>query len=282
MNKGEIEMKVYKEADIRKEVQAKLKENLNSFYREDFLNYEGKTVDNKIKLTEVIADELIKNYDQVRKIGRNTLIRKTKSFNRHHNGVANVKARIQRFGYLEYSEKLLAIALYNSKQGCYCLGEIFDYEVPIKETQTDKYGRIDLVSTDTFNHSVKLIELKIKPKNKNGETLLRALLEIYTYYKLISDSYDKFLKDYNLSPSKYLQFQPAILTDKQALSGETLLNLKEHPRIQALISMMNNEIGSKVEGFAYDYPNKDKPFQSNGEFKQKILLQGNISIKRII
>lgn len=268
-------MKVYKEADVRKEVQAKLKENLNSFYREDFLNYEGKTGDNKKILTEVIADELIKNYDQVRKIGRNTLIRKKKSFNRHHNGVAIVKARIQRFGYLGYGEKLLAIALYNSEQGS-CLGEIFDYEVPLKEKQTDKYGRIDLVSKDTDNQSIKLIELKIKPKNKKGETLLRALLEIYTYYKLISDSYDKFIKDYNLSPSKYPKFQPAILTDKQTLSGETLLKLKNYPCIQALISMMN------VEGFVYEYTNKDKPFQSNGEFKQKIMLQGNIRIKQII
>jgi len=281
MNKGGIKMTVYKEADVRNKVQAKLKENLNSFYGEGFLNYEGATVDSKNILTEVIADELIKNYHQVSKIGRKTPIRKKKSFNRNHNGIASVNARLQKFGYLEYSEKLLAIALYNSKQD-YCLGEILDYEVPIKEKQKDKYGRIDLVSKDTLNRSVKLIELKIKPKDKNGETLLRALLEIYTYYKLISDSYGKFLEDYNLSPDKYLQFQPAILTDQQALSGQTLLNLKKYPRTQALISMMNNEIGSKVEGFVYDYPSKNKPFQSNGEGKQKIMLQGNIRITQII
>ena len=43
----------------------------------------------------------------------------------------------------------------------------------------------------------------------------------------------------------------------------------------------SNEIGSKVEGFVYDYPNRNKPFQSNGEFKQKIMLQGDIKIKQI-
>ena len=282
MNKGEIEMKVYKEADVRKGVQTKLKENPNSFYREALLNYKGKTVDSDTLLTEVIADELIKNYDQVSKIGRNTPIRKTKSFNREHVGVATVKARIQRFGYLGYNEKLLAIALYNSKQS-YCLGDIFDYEVPIKEVQTDKHGRVDLVSTDALNHSVKLIELKIKPPNDNNdETLLRALLEIYTYYKLISDSYGKFLEDYKLSTKEYQRFQPAILTDKHALSGQALLNLKKHPRLQALISKMNNEIGCTIEGFVYDYPSKIKLFQSNGEDKQKIMLQGNIEITKII
>ena len=273
-------MRVYKEADVRKEVQAKLQENLNSFYGVGILNYEGTTVDTEKNLSEVIADELIRNYDQVSKIGKDALIRRTKSFNRNHKGVATVKARIQRFGCLEYNEKLLAIALYNSKKG-YCLGEIFDYEVPIKEKQTEKYGRIDLVATDTINQSVKLIELKIKPKNKNGETLLRALLEVYTYYKLISDSFDKFVEDYKLSPKEYRRFQPVILTEKYALSGRTLLSIKEFPRIHALIAKMNDEIGSQIEGYVYDYPDKNKLFQSNRENKQKIMLQGDIKITKI-
>jgi len=85
-------------------------------------------------------------------------------------------------------------------------------------------------------------------------------IEIYTYYKLISNSYGKFLDDYKLSANDYLRFQPAILADQLALSGKTLLNLEKHPRIQALISMMNNEIDSKIGGFVYDYPNKNKPF----------------------
>ena len=276
-------MNDFKKADIRTKVQAKLKNDLNLFYTEAFLNYAGKPIDSEEPYTEVIADELINNYNLVSQIGKNTPIRK-KSFNANHNGVANVKARIKRFGYLEYNEKLLAIALFNSKQDD-CPSKIFDYEVPIKEKQTDKYGKIDLVSTDTINQSVKLIELKIMAKNGKDETLLRALLEVYTYYKLIRNSFDKFLEDYEdygLSSDKYKRFQPAILTDEQSLSGITLSNIKEHPRIQALISKMNNEIGSKVEGFVYDYPNRNKPFQSNGEFKQKILLQGDITITQII
>jgi hypothetical protein len=273
----------YKTADIREKVRTKLKEAPHLFYTKAFLNYAGKPTDSEEPYTEVIADELINSYNLVSQIGKNTPIRR-KSFNRHHDGVANVKARIQRYGYLEYNEKLLAIALFNTKKA-YCLGEIFDYEVPIKEKQTDKYGRIDLVSRDVNNQSVKLIELKIKAKNKNDETLLRALLEIYTYYKLIksSNSYDKFLKDYDLLPLEYPRFQPAILTDKHALSGQTLLSIKKYPRTQALISTMNNEICNQIEGFVYDYPNKNEPFQCNAqEMKQKILLQGDITITQII
>ena len=272
-------MKV-KEADIRQIVRDRLRDNINTFYTDQMLNYEGTTADTKMIMSEVIADELIKNYAQLSKIGKNTLIRRSKPFNCGHNGIAYVRNRINRFKKLTYNEKCLAIALFNSEQS-YCLGKIFDYEVPIKETKNDKYGKVDLVSTHDPSRSIKLIELKIKSERK-GETLLRAILEIYTYYKLISNSYDKFLKDYNLSSNRYLRFQPAILTEQQALSGQTLLNLNKYPRIQALMSMIDNEIDGMLEGYVYDYPCRNEPFQSNREDKQKVMLQGEIRITKII
>ncbi|MDP2854512.1 MAG: hypothetical protein Q8O28_09760 [Smithellaceae bacterium] len=270
--------KGFKTAAIRENVRDRL--NLNLFYTEAFLNYAGNPIDSKELYTEIIADELIRNYDQVSKIGKDIIIRRTKTFNAHPNHIPNVKSRLQKFKQLEYCEKLLAIALYNSNE-TYCLGKILDYEVPLKEEKSDKYGRIDLVSKDANKQSIKLIELKIKAKNGKDETLLRALLEIYIYYKLIKNSFDKFLEDYHLSSEEYKRFQPAILTDKQSLSGKTLLNIKEHPCVQALISKMNNEISSQIEGFVYDYPNRNKPFQYNGEIKQKIILQGDIKIEQI-
>lgn len=274
-------MKGFKEAVIRKKVQAELQKDPNFFYTKTFLNYAGNSIDSKEPYTEIIADELVRNYDQVRRIGENAAIHKTKSFNAHRNYIPNVKARLKKFEQLEYCEKLLAIALYNSNV-TYCLGKILDFEVPLKEKKSDKYGRIDLVAKDDNKQSIKLIELKIKAKNGNDETLLRALLEIYTYYKLINNSYDKFLidyGDYGLSSDKYKRFQPTILTDQQSLSGITLLNIKEHPCIQALISKMNNEIGSQIEGFVYDYPNRNEPFK---EVEHKIMLQGDITITQII
>lgn len=272
-------MKV-KEADIRQIVRDRLKDNINSFYTDRMLNYEGTTADTKIIVSEVIADELNKNYAQLSKIGKNTLIRRSKPFNCGHKGIANVRNRINKFGELTYNEKCLAIALFNSEQS-YCLGKIFDYEVPIKETKNDKYGKVDLVSTHDPSHSIKLIELKIKSERR-GETLLRAILEIYTYYKLISGSYDKFIRDYKLSRDLYQRFQPAILTDQESLSGKTLSDIEKYPCIQALLSEMNNELRVNVEGYVYDYPGRNKAFQSNGEISQKIFLEGNITITKII
>lgn len=270
-------MKGFQEEKIREKVRNKLINDPNLFYKEPFLNYAGNSTDSKEPYTEIIADELVKNYNHVRRIGENAPVRKIKSFNAHPNHIPNVSATLNKFKQLEYCEKLLAIALYNSNE-TYSLGKILDYEVPLKEKKSDKYGKIDLVSIDDNRQSIKLIELKIMAKNGNDETLLRALLEIYTYDKLIKNSFDKFLKDYNLSSDKYTRFQPVILTDEQSSSGDTLSHIKKYPRIQELISMMSNEIGSQIEGFVYDYPNRNEPFQ---EIKHKIMLQGNIDIKKL-
>jgi len=267
-------MKDFRKADII----TKLQNDPNLFYTAKLLNYSGKPTDSEQPYTEVIAEELIKNYNLVSQIGNGVPIRKTKSFNAHPNHIPNVKSRLKKFQRLEYCEKLLAIALFNSNE-TYCLGKMLDYEVPLKEKQSDKYGRIDLVSKDDNKQSIKLIELKIKAKNENDETLLRALLEVYTYYKLIKDSFDKFLKDYELSSNKYKRFQPVILTDREALSGKTLSNIKKHPHVQALISKMNDEIGIQIEGYLYNYPNRNEPFQ---ETEHKIMLQGNIRIEQVI
>jgi hypothetical protein len=73
------------------------------------------------------------------------------------------------------------------------------------------------------------------------------------------------------------------LTDKEALSGRTLSHMEKYPRLQALITAINDEIGEQMEWFVYDYPDKGKPFQGNVQQTknpnhQKIMLQGNIAI----
>jgi hypothetical protein len=280
-------MKDYREDIIRDMVKEKLINNINLFYKSAFLNYSGKTLDTKEEYTEVIADELVNNYDRISQPWKNLPIRKTKSFNMSHDGFSNVKSRLKKFGKLEYCEKLLAIALFNSGQ-TYCLGKILDYEVPLKEKQKPyDLGKIDLVSVDDNTQAVRLIELKIKNKGGTDETLLRAVLEIYTYYKLIkhSESQGKFLQDYDLLDDQQSKpaIKPAILTDKEALSGYTLSHMEKYPRLQALITAMNDEIGEQMEWFVYDYPDRGKPFQGNVQqpkdpYHQIIMLQGNIVI----
>ena len=54
----------------------------------------------------------------------------TRLFNTLHNGIPNVGARLERFGKLTFSEKLLAIAIYNSGSE-FCFGKVIDCQVPL-------------------------------------------------------------------------------------------------------------------------------------------------------
>ena len=161
----------------------------------------------------------------------------------------------------------MAIAIYNSDTE-YCFGKVFDYQIPLKESRKDRFGEIDLVAQS--GSSIKLLELKIDGKGK--ETLLRALLEIYTYYKLLVGSVKKFITDFDLSADAY--FQPGILTERTSLSGQTLSNLNAFPNMSALVSELNADMGVPIEFFLFDYPSQGFNREPNG----RIIFSGNFSI----
>ncbi len=271
---GDIMAVGYSEIEIRQEVKKLLNRDLPFFYKENILNYRGKTIDQGTLYSEVIADELINNYEQLSQLGKGVCIRETETFDRGHNGKPNVEARIRKFGKITFSEKLLAIALFDSKI-TFKFGKIFDYQVPLKENQADGFGEIDLVALD--NSAIKLIELKIKGKSE--ETLLRALLEVYTYYKILKGSLDKFIQDYELASLEGLYFQPCIITDSGALSGQTLNNLKDYPCTIKLIDAMTNETGIPTEFYTYEYPAQNIKYRS--DTNKHIDLVGDIKFNKI-
>lgn len=264
----------YDENSIRQQVRKLLKANPHLFYTDKIVNYRGKTTDQATPYSEVIADELIKNFQILSTMENKVSIRSTKSFKLNHQGKPNVDARLDRFNKLSFSEKLLAIALFNSEK-YFDFGKIFDYQVPLKEKQKQKLGEIDLVAID--NSAIKLIELKIK--GSNDETLLRALIEIYTYYRLINGSLKKFIKDYKFENRQEFYFQACIVTDQNALSGKTLHNLKDYPCIVKLINTMKIETGIPIELYTYDYPSHDIKYRSKGD--SHIDLVGDIIFNKI-
>mgnify|MGYP000743945152 FL=1 len=64
------------------------------------------------------------------------------------------------------------------------LGYIFDYQTPLKATKNDSYGKIDLLGYNKDDKCYSVIELKYRPSGSE-ETLLRCVLEAYTYYRLL-------------------------------------------------------------------------------------------------
>lgn len=79
-------------------------------------------------------------------------------------------------------EERLALDLYG--QYIHGLGEIVEYQMPLKDKRSNKgVGKIDLVAYQEDDPALVLLELK---RPGSDETLLRAALEIFTYSKLIN------------------------------------------------------------------------------------------------
>jgi len=94
-------------------------------------------------------------------------------------------------------EVLFARRLFNEKLGF--LGKIIDYQTPIRKTKSKEnegVGDIDLLSYNDKNETLYLIEVK---RLKSEETMLRAILEICTYFYQIDK--DKLKKDFDYSNS---------------------------------------------------------------------------------
>lgn len=169
--------------------------DISTLYKEDFINYRGDTTDTKEKYTEVIAEWLIKNFnlfDNIKKITRQSSYKVDTHDGKHNNQNSN---RL---------EEIMAIEIFNQKS-LNILGEVIDYQTPLKDKLGDEAGKIDIVSYDKDNKIVYLLELK---REDSKETMLRCVLEIFTYSKTLDK--DKFLEDFNLSKDTKIKASPLV------------------------------------------------------------------------
>lgn len=153
-----------------------------TFYSQGFINYRSRTTDNNRLCTEIIAEFLLaeENFKMLNDIAPQSRTAVGKKYNMGYRGE-----------YPEFanhdSEKIIAIDLYNQcrEQGPFdYIGEIIDYQTPLKTKRKDSYGEIDLLSVDEKEKIVYLLELK-KKNAKVPETMLRCALEVFTYYKVV-------------------------------------------------------------------------------------------------
>ena len=161
----------YTEQQTIKKVQKELK-SVETLYNAKCVNWRGITTDTKEFYTEIIANELLWNLKEFDKINQ---ITRTSSYCRENHSKITIDLNSNRRE--EIFAKRIAMMEFSE------LGVIKDYQVPLKDTLKDiGIGKIDLIS---FNEDIKtlfLIELKCRG---NSDTLLRALLESYTYYKIV-------------------------------------------------------------------------------------------------
>ena len=175
--------KKYSKNEILEEIQ-----DMGNFYKRKVVNYRGTTSDSKEYYTEVVAEWILKNiylFDYIKPITRE----KSYKVNTHDGKNKDNDSNRE--------EEKIAMKLFDLSQNqgkvFDIIGKIIDYQTPLKDIQTDKAGKIDLLAYNENKKILRILELK-KPDSK--ETMLRCVLEAYTYLKIVDKA--KLLKDFAL------------------------------------------------------------------------------------
>lgn len=137
------------------EMMEKTKSDIRSFYKQEFVNYAGKTKDSKEYYTEIAAEWLLSHVELFNKI---KLINREGSYRiESHDG----KIKNQNSNRVE--EKIaMKLFDYSQNKGEIFdkIGKIIDYQTPLKNIQTDDAGKIDLLAYNEDANTLRILELK--------------------------------------------------------------------------------------------------------------------------
>ena len=197
-------MSTYSKNEIIKKLEV-AKSEMWKFYSQDFVNYRGKTSDKESYYTEVIAKWLIDDielFNDIKMISRENNYK----VDSHDGKIKNEKSGRE--------EEIIGMKLFDFSQNqgkvFDIIGKIIDYQTPLKDVQTDKAGKIDLLAYNENEKTLRILELK-KPDSK--ETMLRCVLEAYTYLKVVDKA--KLLKDFGLPENTKIKACPFVFYEKE-------------------------------------------------------------------
>ena len=192
--------KKYSKKEILEEIQ-----DMGNFYKRKVVNYRGTTSDSKEYYTEVVAEWILKNiylFDYIKPITRGKSYKADSHDGKNKDNDSNRE------------EEKIAMKLFelSQKQGKVfdIIGKIIDYQTPLKDIQTDKAGKIDLLAYNEEEKILRILELK-RPDSK--ETMLRCVLEAYTYLKVVDKA--KLLKDFGLPKDTEIKACPFVFYGKE-------------------------------------------------------------------
>ena len=219
--------KVYSKDEIIK-MMKEAKSDMKNFYKKEFVNYSGETSDTKEYYTEIIAEWLLDNFylfDTIKMISRESSY-KVKT----HDG--KIKAENS-----NREEEKIAMELFDYSQNkgvtFDIIGKIIDYQTPLKNVQKDDVGKIDLLAYNENEKTLRILELK-RPDSK--ETMLRCVLEAYTYLKIVDKA--KLLKDFGLPEDTIVKACPFVFVE-----GE---QYKEIPEGRENLKKLIDELGIEI------------------------------------
>ncbi len=203
-----------------------LSSNMPLLYKKGCINYRGKTTDTKEYYTEVISQWLLEHLYLLEQIP--SITRKSSYFVDGHDGDPDNPNSVR-------EEELIAMAM--KRQGSMpIVGEVVDYQTPLKNVQKDKAGKIDLLTYD--GETMRILELKT-PDSK--ETMLRCVLEGYTYWKVLDKT--KLIKNYNEFFRKAIPEDTPIQACPFVFQGGSQWNemQQNRPYLKQLMSALNSK-----------------------------------------
>jgi len=226
----------------------------SGLYNHEAINYIGKTAaDNKDNGdefdTEVAARWILNRFELfsngIKKIERNwrTGCIKGRPYaqishtNLRQSGIATASKNRPE----EHIGQLLFLAGESSN---WEIGTIIDYQVPLKNKSSDFAGKIDVLSKDA--QRLRILELK---KEDSKETMLRCILESFTYFKTIGNI-DKFRNSFDAQGLE-IEICPLYFENSQPDT-----DLKQpHKYLSALVTEIQKEVHV---GFARISKNKSE------------------------
>lgn len=187
--------------------------DIKTFYKQSFINYNGKTDDTNEYYTEVVADFLCSNISAYIN-GIPQITRETSYKTAGHDGVFDVDTPRE--------EERIAMEMYNQSQRGLIynhIGDIIDYQTPLKNRRSDVAGKIDLLSYD--GSTLYILELK---KTDSEESMLRCVLEGFTYMQTADKG--KLLTDFALPADTIIKASPFVF--KNGIQHQQMQGKRPH------------------------------------------------------
>ena len=176
----------------RDEIKLKANDALNNpatLYAQPFVNYKGGV--NGERYTEIVAREISRRVKSdnlaafrhgIKMITREESYKTASHFE---------LAKQERPAGSNRGEEWIAKEMFG-KSFDY-IGEVIDFQIPLNNTSNDGAGKIDLLSYNISENTAYILELK-KPASE--ETLLRCVLEVFTYWKIVDK--EKLMRDFDI------------------------------------------------------------------------------------
>ncbi len=198
-----------------------------SWYKKPCVGWRGKTSDTRKRYSDIIAEEIWENISAFETIKP---LERRKSYKVNHD--KNKKQTGTNRAEENFAKKIVSKKID-------ILGYIFDFQVPLKDKEDDKAGKIDLVSFNKNTGRCYLVELKTK---NNKESLLRPVLEIATYYRQLHLA--KFIADFSneLPGLTEKDIYKAVLLEEGSKSEEIYSILGSESPLRKLINALGVDI----------------------------------------